>query len=115
MGARIGQEIPLTLEAQTKRRRYGRLARHRHMVQCVEETQRKSDYQQRAAKLHLVQPTEQMVRCKRPEHCSCGQGGTFNFDHGNVNLASVVLALAPQTLAVTVQGDRELQRLGHVR
>jgi hypothetical protein len=80
MSARIGQEISLSLEAETEGRRKHRLAHDRHVMQGVVKAERKADNEQRRTNLYLLEGGQEMNGIESAVDRRLWQNGAVNLD-----------------------------------
>jgi len=76
--------------------------------------ERETDDEQRAADLDLIFGGEQVLGGEGPIDGGLGQRTAFDLDHGDVDGAGCVAALAPDAPPVAVQGNGKAGRLRHV-
>jgi len=70
----------------------------------------KANNQERGAYFHLLERALQMRRRETPQHHRLRQCRAIQFDHRHVDLATGIVALVPDTLAVEVQRHRDTGR-----
>ena len=114
MGTRIGEEVALTLEAQSERRCDNRVAYDGHMVQRVVEAERKTYDEQRSADCDLGKRCVQVRGRESAVRGRLGQRGALDLDHGDIDLPARVDPLSPDGFAVAVQRNREPSGARHV-
>ena len=104
VGARVGKEVTVALEAQAERRRNGRAPHDRHVVQRVVEVERETGHQQGTADFNPVDRRVQMRWRERSIDHRLRQRRAVQLDHSHVDLAPRVHALPPERLAVFYSG-----------
>ena len=78
------------------------------------KAERKADDEQRRAHLDLVERVLQVRRREGAQQHAGGQCRAVDLDHGHIDFARRVFALAPDALAVAVEQHRQAGGLGQV-
>src|SRR5208283_442726 len=114
MRARIGQEISLSLEAETEGRREHRSAHDGRVMQSVVKAERKADNEQRRTNLDVLDRVHEVGGIESVVDGRLRQSGAVNLDRRDVDLSGRVEALTPDGLAAAIQRDRKTGGHGHV-
>ena len=114
MSACIGEEIALTLEAQSERRRDHGVPHHGHMVQRVVEAEGKTDHEQRSADRNLIERIVHVCGREGTVHGRLRKRTALDLDHCDIDLSAGIDPLAPDGFAVAIQRDREPGGARHV-